>query len=224
MLKTGPHPSDPRPDEIEGIRTRARAFFTHAPGSHGWDHTLRVRNLCRTIGRAEGAHPAVLEIAALLHDIGRPEQDRSRGSLCHARVGVELAGPIIAPLSLPADDKRNILHCIATHRFRGEERPATPEARILFDADKLDAIGAVGIARAYLFAGEIGAMLHNPETEIETTRAYSRDDTGYREYRVKLSRIRERMLTPTGRAMAAARHRFMEQFFTRFLAECEGER
>ena len=70
---------------------------------------------------------------------------------------------------------------------------------MLFDADKLDAIGAVGVARAFLFAGEVGARLHNPEVRIEETQPYTADDTGYREYRVKLCRIRDRMLTATGR-------------------------
>jgi uncharacterized protein len=82
----------------------------------------------------------------------------------------------------------------------------------------------VGVARAYLFAGEVGACLHNPDMPIEDTRPYSRDDTGYREFKVKLCRIKKRMLTDTGRRMAEDRHRFMEQFFNRFIQEFNGER
>jgi uncharacterized protein len=93
---------------------------------------------------------------------------------------------------------------------------------VLFDADRLDAIGAVGIARAYLFAGEVGAVLHNPDAAPEKTKPYSKDDTGYREYRVKLSRIKDRMLTTEGKHMAHERHAFMEEFFDRFLKEHEG--
>jgi uncharacterized protein len=98
------------------------------------------------------------------------------------------------------------------------------EARVLFDADKLDAIGAVGVARAFLFAGEVGARLHNPDVDIEGTRSYSVDDTGYREYMLKLSKIKERMLTVTGREIASERHAFMENFFEQFVAEYEGKR
>ena len=100
----------------------------------------------------------------------------------------------------------------------------TPEARVLFDADKLDAIGAVGVARAFLFAGEVGARLHNAEETIEETESYSVEDTGYREFKVKLSKIRDRMLTAEGRRLAEERHVTMVEFFKRFLEEYEGKR
>jgi len=209
-------------DSVPRMKKIAESFFEAARGSHGWDHTLRVYHLCERMGPEENADMAVLCIAALLHDIGRGEQDDSRGRLCHAEVGAELARSILADLHLEADRKENILHCIRTHRFRGDQVPRTMEAKILFDADKLDAIGAVGVARAYLFAGEIGARLHNPEIDVADSAAYSRDDTGYREFKVKLSRIKDRMLTETGRRMARDRHAFMEAFFERFLAECTG--
>jgi uncharacterized protein len=101
--------------------------------------------------------------------------------------------------------------------------PETLEAKVLFDADKLDAIGAIGIARAYLFAGEIGARLHSPEIPAEQSAPYSIDDTGFREYRVKLSKIKDRMMTSEGKRMAGDRHRFMTAFFNRFLQEYQGE-
>ena len=88
----------------------------------------------------------------------------------------------------------------------------------------LDAIGAVGVARAYLFAGEVGARLHNAGNNIENTQSYSIDDTGYREYRVKLCKIKDRMLTPTGKQWADDRHAFMEAFFKRFVSEYEGNK
>jgi uncharacterized protein len=98
------------------------------------------------------------------------------------------------------------------------------EAKALFDADKLDAIGAVGIARTFLFAGEVGAKLHNPHIEPEDTEPYSDEDTGYREYKLKLSRIKDRMLTTEGRRMAEERHQFMEMFFDRLTEEHEGRK
>jgi uncharacterized protein len=82
----------------------------------------------------------------------------------------------------------------------------------------------VGVARAFLFAGEVGARLHSPETEPEHTRAYTADDTGYREFCVKLSKVKDRILTPEGRRIAAERHNFMEAFFSRFLEEYDGLR
>lgn len=206
------------------IRQQAQARFAQARGSHDWDHTLRVHRLCRRIAVAEGADLTVAEAAAYLHDIGRAQQDRADGQLCHAELGAGMAREMLASSPLADDRRENIIHCIAAHRFRRGETPRTLEAKVLFDADKLDAIGAVGVARAYLFAGELGARLHSPEKDAIRTPAYSVDDTGYREYVVKLSRIRERMLTATGRRMAEERHRFMTGFFDRFLEEYEGER
>jgi uncharacterized protein len=206
------------------IHAVARSFFNNALGSHNWDHTLRVLKLCEHIGSVEHADPDVLQVAALLHDIGRSHQDASGGTVCHAVHGAQMAEPIVMPLPLSEHQKENILHCIRTHRFRGRHIPETPEAKVLFDADKLDAIGAIGIARAYLFAGEIGARLHSPEVSIETSKAYSIDDTGFREYQVKLCKIRNRMITREGRRLADDRHQFMEHFFERFLQEYEGMR
>jgi uncharacterized protein len=206
------------------VQSEARQRFEQANGSHDWEHTQRVVRLCEHIGRAEGADMLVLRIAALLHDIGRCIQDASKGVVCHAKEGARLARPLIGNLPLCISRKENVLHCIRSHRFRGNMVPSTLEARVLFDADKLDAIGAVGIARAYLFAGELGACLHNPHLSTEDAKPYSKDDTGYREYVVKLSKIKDRILTRTARQMAEERHRFMVQFFNRFLEEYEAKR
>jgi uncharacterized protein len=135
-----------------------------------------------------------------------------------------MAAPILKKLPISEEQRENILHCIRSHRFRGNHAPMTAEAKVLFDADKLDAIGAVGVARAFLFAGELGARLHNSEAKIEETAPYSIDDTGYREFKVKLCKIKDRILTNEGRKLAIERHAFMEEFFKRFLEEYSGER
>ncbi|MEW6672906.1 MAG: HD domain-containing protein [Thermodesulfobacteriota bacterium] len=208
---------------IEAVKNHAEKLFEGARGSHDWEHTLRVCRLCQQIGRAEGADMDVLMVAAYLHDIGRCYQDISNGEVCHAEKGAQMARPIVQALPLSPEQKENILHAVRSHRFRGNRAPETLEARVLFDADKLDAIGAVGVARAFLFAGEVGARLHNPEMNVEAAKPYSIDDTGYREFKVKLSRIKERILTREGRKLAAARHEFMVGFFKRFLREYEGK-
>ena len=209
---------------IEQVACRAEALFAAARGSHDWEHTLRVRRLSERIGGVEGADLTVVSLAACLHDIGRSAQDQAGGGVCHARKGAEMALPIVADLPLAAERRDNILHCIRTHRYRDGRMPQTLEARVIFDADKLDAIGAVGVARAYLFAGEVGAKLHNPDLDPEAAPAYSQEDTGYREYCVKLVKIKARMLTAEGRRLAAGRHEFMVAFFNRFIQEYKGER
>jgi len=208
----------------EIVRGIASKLFEDSKGSHDWEHTLRVLGLCEKIGKIEGADMDVLTIAAYLHDVGRCHQDRSNGEICHAEKGAGIADDIIDGLDLTDEKKSNIIHCIKSHRFRGNGRPGTIEAKVLFDADKLDAIGAIGVARAYLFAGELGARLHNQNNNIEDTKPYSKDDTGYREFMVKLCRIKTRIITDEGRKIAEERHDFMEKFFKRFLEEHNGER
>ncbi len=208
---------------VDAVRARAERYLSDSRGSHDWEHTLRVCKLCNRIGRVEGVDMTVLICAAYLHDIGRNHQDRLNGAVCHARKGAEMASAILADLPISDQQKENIIHCIRTHRFRGKDAPETDEARVLFDADKLDAIGAVGVARAFLFAGEVGARLHNPDIDPEESRPYSVDDTGYREFRIKLCKIKDRMLTTEGRRIAEKRHAFMERFFGRFIEEYEGE-
>ena len=206
------------------VEQMARKYFQGARGSHNWEHTLRVCRLCERIGAAEGVDMDVLRVAAYLHDIGRIFQDDSHGAVCHAEKGAQIAETIVAQLDLTTDQKLNVLHCIRSHRYRSSHKPRTPEARVLFDADKLDAIGAVGVARAFLFAGEVGARLHSSDTNIEETQPYSIDDTGYREFKVKLCKIKDRILTREAQKLAVDRHRIMEAFFSRFLEEYEGKR
>jgi uncharacterized protein len=209
---------------LDTVKILAHKHFQSARGSHKWDHTLRVCRLCERIGVAEGVDMDVLLAAAYLHDIGRSYQDESNGAVCHAEKGAQMAEPIVEKLALSEAQKNNILHCIRSHRFRDRHEPETPEAKVLFDADKLDAIGAVGVARAFLFAGEVGARLHSAEVNIEEAEPYSVDDTGYREFKVKLSKIRQRILTAEGRKLAEDRHVIMVEFFKRFLEEYEGRR
>jgi len=208
---------------LEQVKTLAEKSFTGSRGSHDWEHTLRVSQLCGRIGALEHADMTVLMIAAYLHDIGRSQQDRSNGAVCHAKQGTRMAWDMVKHLPLLRQQKVNIVHCIRSHRYRGNHVPKTPEAKVLFDADKLDAIGAVGVARAFQFAGEVGARLHKSDVNITETKPYSVDDTGYREYRVKLCKIKNRMLTDAGRRIAQGRHDFMETFFRRFIQEVEGK-
>jgi uncharacterized protein len=207
---------------IEMVKSIAKPYFIGSRGSHDWGHTIRVYNLCERIGSVEENDKTVLLSAAYLHDIGRHKQDQENGAVCHAHQGARMAADILADFPFSPKQKENIVHSIRSHRYRGEEIPETREARVLFDADKLDAIGAVGIARAYLFAGEVGATLHNPDVKVEDSHPYSKDDTGYREYIVKLCKIKDRMLTSEGRRIAESRHSFMEKFFNRFMLEHDG--
>ncbi len=204
------------------LRKEARRYFQSARGSHDWDHTERVYKLCLRIGRKEKADLEVLRLAALLHDIGREEEDRSNGRVCHGEKGAALAKKILEKHRIKREIAERVIHCIETHRFRQKRIPQSLEAKILFDADKLDSIGAVGIGRAFLFAGEVGARLHNPDINLKKTKPYTKEDTAYREFLVKLRNIKGRLFTREGKRLARERHRFMTEFFNRLNKETEG--
>lgn len=206
----------------EKLRAISGQYCAEEGGCHGPDHSERVHSLALHIGTLMQARLEVLSAAALLHDIGRQHETRSRGRICHARKGAEMAEEILRELGFPGEMRQEILHCIESHRYRNNTRPETLEARILFDADKLDSLGAIGIGRAFLFAGQVGARLHNQEADLAGTVSYSREDTAHREFQVKLRLVQEQMLTPEGRRLAAERHEFMEFFFKRLEREING--
>ena len=204
------------------IRTISSHYCSLEGGSHGPDHSERVFRMAMTIGKKMQANLLILGTAALLHDIGRKAETESKGAICHAEHSAEIARPELTLLGYDEDDINHICHCISSHRFRKGKPPQSMEAKILFDADKLDSIGAIGIGRAFLFAGQIGARLHNPEEDPEETEAYSTEDTAYREFQVKMSKVKGQMLTPIGKQIANRRHRFMELFFDELNSEIYG--
>ncbi len=191
--------------------------------SHRWDHVKRVLALAERLAKAEGADLEVVRVAALFHDIGRAEERRTKGAVCHAEYGAKLVRKILAYYDLPTHFIEAVAQAIETHRFRSKRRPETLEAKVLFDADKLDALGAVGIGRAFLFAGEVGARLHNPEIDLSNTKPYGPEDTAWREFKIKLCKIKDQMVTKEGRCLAKDRYRFMEEFFRRLHREVSGE-
>jgi uncharacterized protein len=190
--------------------------------SHGFDHIRRVSALCHRLGRELSADMEVLELAALLHDIGRDEQDRSGGKKCHALSGADTAAHLLRDHGAGRHLVKKVTDCIRQHRYRSTTPPASLEAKILWDADKIDSLGAVGVGRAFLFAGEVGARLHNTEAEARRAKSYSPGDTAYREYLVKLKGLPRRLKTAAGRRVARDRAAFMEIFFCRLDDEVKG--
>lgn len=205
------------------IEKKAKTYFPPG-GSHGWDHVLRVYNLAAHIGEKERADLDVIRVATLLHDIARNDQDKAKGDFCHAEVGAEMSKVILSELGFETEFINRVSHAIAAHRFRKDVSPQSLEAEVLRDADKLDGIGAVGIGRAFMFAGEIGSKLHNPEISQKPLldRAYSSDDTAYQEYLFKLSKIKDLMHTKEGKRIAGIRDGFMKDFFDTLNKEFDG--
>jgi uncharacterized protein len=212
---------------INSIEAEARQYFIGANGCHDWTHVERVLHLAQNIGRQEKADLNILAAACLLHDIGRQAEMKSRGKFCHAEKGAKIAAKILKRYQLDQDIINNITHCIISHRYRNKNIPETIEAKVLFDADKLDSIGAVGIARDFLFAGYLKNTLYTGR-EIKLARGkkdytYTKEDTAILEYEFKLKKIKDKILTAAGKKIALSRDKYMHEYFQRFWSEVKGE-
>lgn len=204
---------------------QARLLYETGGGGHDFDHVLRVTALAERIAAAEGADLAVVRTAALLHDVAE-----SRARHDHHLRGAELSREILA--DQPADFVEAVAHAIEAHRFRAEPAPRTLEAQCLSDADKLDAIGAVGIARVFAYAGSHGtALWKRPWREIAAASGDARQApqaladayTPVHEFVYKLDRIPDRLYTAAARAIAAERQAFMRAFFEQLDDEIQGD-
>ena len=219
------YPEDTRKRRfIQLAEEYARQRMANLRSSHGWDHVSRVVRMALHIAQAEGADSFVVLMSALLHDIAREEENASNGATCHAAEGARLALEFLLENDMDRHTALHISECIKTHRFRNSHPPVSLEAKVVFDADKMDSIGAVGIGRAFLFSGEVGARLHNDQdTDILSTHAYTEEDTAYREFMVKLQYIKDSLYTAEGRRLAQKRHDFMIEYFNRLHLEVTGE-
>ena len=182
--------------------------------AHDAEHVLRVLYNALRIAEGEGeVDYDVLIAACLLHDIGRPEQFRDP-KLCHARVGSEKAYRFLLENGFAESFAARVRSCILTHRFRKAMEPESIEAKILFDADKLDVTGALGIARTLMYKGSMTEPIYTklPSGEISDGTAEG-PASFFREYKVKLERLYDRFYTGTGAAMGKQRQAIAAGFY-----------
>jgi uncharacterized protein len=198
---------------------KARRHYLGADAVHDFDHVLRVLYLAERLAQEEGADLEIVRAAALLHDAARWHGDRIITD--HALAGAEMARELLA--DQPPDRVEAVAEAIAAHRFRSGPAPSSLEAQVLHDADKLDAIGAIGVARAFAFAGHEGQRLwaevpHGYTETLETRHEH----TPVHEYHMKLVKIRERLLTDGARRIAQERHAFMVAYYEQLAREVRG--
>ena len=197
----------------------ARRYYEGADAIHDFDHVQRVLALAERLAQEENADLEIVRTATLLHDVARGQGDRMASD--HAHAGAEFARELLA--GHPAEKVEAVAHAIAAHRFRTGPDPQTLEAQVLHDADKLDAIGAIGVARAFAYGGYEGQRLW---AEVLPGYRESRDTrhehTPVHEFHIKLSRIKDRLLTPSARKLAEERHAFMVAFFEQLDREVRG--
>lgn len=194
---------------------------------HGFDHIERVYHLGLRIAEAEGADLIVVGAAALLHDaVGSNPQLNARSS--HHEASAELAEQVLREEGWAPARIAQVQSCIRCHRYRnGGVPPETLEARVLFDADKLDVLGAIGAARTIAYAVQASVPHYSePSGHFLKTGQTTPGEahSAYHEYIFKLKNVRERLFTPTARAIADQRHSAMVAFFEQLRAECRGER
>ena len=198
---------------------QARQYYEGADAIHDFDHVLRVLALAERLGKEENADLEIVRAATLLHDVARGQGDRLVAD--HAHAGAEFARKVLT--GHPPEKVEAVAHAVAAHRFRSGPAPQTLEAQVLHDADKLDAIGAIGVARAFAYGGYEGQRLWAEVPpgyqESQTTR---HEHTPVHEYQIKLSKIKDRLLTKSARALAEERHTFMVGFFAQMEQEVRG--
>jgi uncharacterized protein len=189
--------------------------YARLQGAHDLGHTLRVFGNALYIAEREGGDLEILAYAAMLHDIARPLDRRS--DFKHSVVGSGFAHDVLNEYGLEKEKIDKIKRAILAHSFRESNvMPETIEEKVLYDADKLDSLGAIGIARAYHFSGNLNAKVFNDfleESMVINTEEHSDEDTAYREYLVKLRNIKDKLYTNTAKKIAQRRLKIMDYFF-----------
>lgn len=207
---------------LAGVKVFIRNKFEGEGSGHDYWHLVRVVNNARKIVEQEGGDQFIVEVAAWCHDLGDyklEEADSAETQITNLLTG----------LGMPATEVRMIVEIVESVSYKGakvETIPATLEGKIVQDADRLDAIGAVGIARCFAYSGHKGTLLHNPERvpvmhdNFEEYKAA--DGTAIMHFYEKLLLLKGRMQTTTGRVLAQERHEFMEGFLEQFYSEWKG--
>ena len=211
-------------DLIDRTADHVRGVLAGEGTGHDWWHVYRVWKMAQRIGRAERADLLVVELAALLHDIADWKLHDGDSS-----VGPKAAKAWLDSLEVDAGVTEQVCRIIANMSFKGagvEQSALSLEGKIVQDADRLDAIGAIGIARTFAYGGAKGRAIYDPAVkpvEHHTAEAYLKTD-GHtiNHFYEKLLLLKDRMNTATGRQIADERHRFMEEYLQRFFEEWEG--
>lgn len=189
---------------------------------HDWWHTLRVCRLAKKIGKKEGGDLFIIEMAALLHDISdwkfQDDHDKSAGA--------NIAKKWLEKFNLESKTISRIFKIIKEISFKGtgvKNKLKTLEGKVVQDTDRLDAIGAIGIARCFTYGGSIGRQIHNPNKKPFSEKYSKTGSSSVNHFYEKLLLLKDRMNTETGKVIAEKRHQFMKDYLEEFLEEWRGK-
>jgi uncharacterized protein len=201
-------------DLIEKTREFTASFLEGEPSSHDMSHINRVEALCLEIRKVEGGDPLILQLAALLHDVGVIKEHEEGGD--HAVYSADIASEFLSKSGLGKEVIEAVTGCIRTHRFSAGKSPETLEARILQDADRLDALGAVGIFRAVFSMGALRMLKQTTGMDKGSSKrtVYIEDPIeGFNEYmQYKPFTIPEKLNTDTAKKIAEERLKIMRLY------------
>lgn len=204
---------------------QARGWYQGSDAAHDFEHILRVYRMAERLAAVEGADLEIVHAAALLHD-SRETTPGAGARAEHHLASAVFAGEVLAAESWQPERIAAVQHCIRAHRFRdGREQPKTIEARVIFDSDKLDVLGAVGIERVIAYAVLAGEPIYaEPSAHFLATgeKEPGEAHSAYHEFLFKLHKIKDRLFTRTARALAAERDAYLAAFFERLAAEHRG--
>jgi uncharacterized protein len=205
---------------------QARKWYAEDDPVHGFDHVLRVLSMAETLGSSLGADLRILRAAALLHDASGAHPGEDGGRVEHENASAAFANEVLGEEGWSQEDIEAVMHCIRAHRFRGKEKPSSLEARILFDADKLDVIGAFGTARTIGYAVQAGQPVFAEPSDAFTATgrtAPAEPHSAYHEYLFKLRHVKKRLYTEPALKIADRRDKLLHRFFEQLVAEARGE-
>ena len=203
---------------------QAREWYSADDPVHGFDHVLRVMRSAEEIGEELGADLEVLQAAALLHDAAGADPRENRAE--HENASAKFAQEVLGEEGWPDERVQAVTECIVSHRYRGKQKPESLEAKILFDSDKLDVIGAFGVARTLGYAMQAGQpMFAEPSDHFMETGQTNPGEphSAYHEYLFKLCNVKDRLHTDPARRHAAEREQVLVSFFEQLAAEARGE-
>lgn len=199
-----------------------KEVFQNDFSGHDFFHSMRVYRTAMKIAQAEHADMEVVALAALLHDV----DDRKLSPMTAEKK--ENAARFMRSQNVPESEIRQVCQIIDEVSFKGTDsvRPSTPEGKCVQDADRLDALGAIGIARTFAYGGNHNRAIYDPElpprTAMNQAQYYSSKSTSLNHFYEKLFLLEGMMNTETGKAIARKRTQYMQQFVDEFLNEWDG--
>ena len=205
---------------ITKVTAEIKAQFEGEGTGHDWWHIVRVVNIAKQIAKEEGANSFIVELSALLHDVGDHKFHKEKDA------AEKLISEMLDNAGVSEELKNQVLEIVSNVSYKGanvETRPTSLEGKVVQDADRLDAIGAIGIARAFAYGGNKERLLYHPEQPPVTHNDFEayKIDKGHtiNHFYEKLLLLKDRMQTKSGKEMAEERHQYMEGYLKQFYKE-----